>query len=222
MGYYDDADLPFYYDIAKTFAISDRYFCAVIGQTFPNRAYFAAGTSFGHLTTSEIITAGGYKPINGTIYDRLDAAGVSWTDYYTDLPFSLIFTTSAGHTKPDLGSSPPTPPPARCPPSPSSTAPSLVDQIDQRLHCTRPTSIRRRTSGPASTSRRRSSRALRNSPSWNDSILFLTYDEHGGFYDHVMPPAGGAGRAPTRRTASRPDSAPTRRICRRARSRAAA
>src|SRR5262249_53169112 len=101
MGYYDDGDLPFYYDIAKTFAMSDRYFCAVIGQTFPNRSYLVAGTSFGHLTTSEVFPPmGGYKPITGTIYDRLDAAGVSWTDYFTDLPYSLIFQPGlSGHQK---------------------------------------------------------------------------------------------------------------------------
>src|SRR4029077_2078496 len=78
MGYYDDGDLPFYYDIAQNFAMSDRYFCSVIGQTFPNRAYFLPGTSCGHRTRSEIIQGGGYKPITGTIFDRMDAAGVSW------------------------------------------------------------------------------------------------------------------------------------------------
>jgi phospholipase C len=87
MGYYTDADLPFYYGLAESFAISDRYFAAVLGPTLPNRAYFLAGTSFGHLSTSETITAGGYKPITGTIFDRLDAAGISWTDSYSDLPF---------------------------------------------------------------------------------------------------------------------------------------
>jgi phospholipase C len=39
--------------------------------------------------------------------------------------------------------------------------------------------------------------ALRNSPSWNDSILFLTYDEHGGYYDHVMPAPANQGGADT-------------------------
>src|SRR5262249_48803661 len=39
--------------------------------------------------------------------------------------------------------------------------------------------------------------ALRNSPSWNDSIVFLTYDEHGGFYDHVIPPPAPQGGAST-------------------------
>ena len=102
MGYYTDVDLPFYYSLAQTFAISDRYFASVLGQTFPNRAYFAAGTSFGHLTTSEILggSARGYKPINGTIYDLLDLHDVSWTDYFSDLPYSLIFAPSSGHQLP--------------------------------------------------------------------------------------------------------------------------
>jgi len=50
IGYYTDVDLPFYYSLATSFAISDRYFASVLGQTFPNRAYLAAATSFGHLT----------------------------------------------------------------------------------------------------------------------------------------------------------------------------
>ena len=54
MGYYDQTDLPFYYGVAQTFAISDRYFSSVIGPTFPNRSYALAATSFGHLTTAEI------------------------------------------------------------------------------------------------------------------------------------------------------------------------
>src|SRR6266404_3189430 len=54
MGYYDQADLPFYYGLAQTFAISDRYFSSVLGPTLPNRAYSMAATSFGHLTTDGI------------------------------------------------------------------------------------------------------------------------------------------------------------------------
>ena len=47
MTYYDDSDLPFYYQLASTFAISDRYFSEVLGPTFPNRLYLYAGSSFG-------------------------------------------------------------------------------------------------------------------------------------------------------------------------------
>jgi len=47
MGYYNQDDLPFYYGLAQTFAISDRYFSSVLGRTFPNRSYELAATSFG-------------------------------------------------------------------------------------------------------------------------------------------------------------------------------
>jgi phospholipase C len=195
MGYYDDTDLAFYYDIAETFAMSDRYFCDVIGQTFPNRAYFGAGTSFGHLTTSEIITAGGYKPLDGTIYDRLDAAGVSWTDYFGDLPFSLIFATSAGHTKPVAQF-------AADAAAGTLPAVSFIDSaifVDQMINGSLyetdehpPADI---LAGQYTVAQIIT--ALRNSPSWNDSILFLTYDEHGGYYDHVMPAPANQGGADT-------------------------
>src|SRR5947209_3918991 len=49
MGYYDRTDLPFYYGLDNTFATSDTYFDSVLSQTFPNRFYELAGTSFGHI-----------------------------------------------------------------------------------------------------------------------------------------------------------------------------
>jgi len=52
MGFYTEADLPFYLALAQTFAISDRYFASILGPTFPNRAYALAATSFGHLNTA--------------------------------------------------------------------------------------------------------------------------------------------------------------------------
>src|SRR5262249_7337810 len=45
MGYYPRKDLPFYYKLYKTFAIGDRYFCSLLGPTFPNRYHLLAGTS---------------------------------------------------------------------------------------------------------------------------------------------------------------------------------
>jgi phospholipase C len=197
MGYYDDDDLPFYYDIAKTFAMSDRYFCDVIGPTFPNRSYLVAGTSFGHLTTNEIFPPpGGYKPITGTLYDRLDAAGVSWTDYFSDLPFSLIFQAGVtAHQQPiakfaadaTAGTLPAV--------AFVDTAPLQDQPLNGSIYETDehpPANIR---AGEYVVSQVIT--ALRNSPSWNDSIIFLTYDEHGGYYDHVKPPAAAQGGART-------------------------
>jgi phospholipase C len=195
MGYFDDGDLPFYYDLAKTFAISDRYFCSVIGQTFPNRAYFLAATSFGHLTTNEIIAAGGYQPITGTIFDRLDAGGVSWTDYFSDLPYSLIFHTSPGHTKPVTAfatdaAAGTLPAVAFVDPSVFENQPINGSNYETDEHP--PADVR---AGEYFVSQ--IVNALRNSPSWNDSILFWTYDEHGGYYDHVAPAPAAQGGALT-------------------------
>src|SRR5206468_7363853 len=73
-------------------AIDDRYFCSVVGPTFPNRSYEMAATSFGHLTTCEIFPPpGGYKPITGTIFDLLDQKGINWVNYFSDQPTSGIF-----------------------------------------------------------------------------------------------------------------------------------
>jgi phospholipase C len=196
MGFYTDVDLPFYYGLAETFAISDRYFAAVVGPTFPNRSYEVAGTAFGHLTTGEIIPpAGGFLPITKTVYDLLDAHGVSWTDYYSDLPYSAIFHTSTGHTRSvtrfaaDAA--------AGKLPAVSFVDPSAI--VDQTIAGTKyetdehpPNDIRAGEHFVAGVIT-----ALRNSPSWNDTVLFLTYDEHGGFYDHVKPPRAEQGGAAT-------------------------
>jgi phospholipase C len=193
MGYYSDVDLPFYYYLATNFAISDRYFSSILGQTFPNRAYFVAGTSFGHLTTSEILggfidpAPGGYKPITGTIYEMLTAANVSWTDYYSDLPYSLVFEAPSTHQQPIglfAGSCA-----AGTLPAVSFIDPSALpsQNINGDLYQTDehpPNDIRAGQYFVSTVIN-----ALRNSPSWNDSLLILTYDEHGGFYDHAAEPA---------------------------------
>src|SRR5262249_13721377 len=53
MGYYDETDLPFYYFLAKTYAIADRYFGATLGGTWANRDYLYAGTSAGVTDTGQ-------------------------------------------------------------------------------------------------------------------------------------------------------------------------
>jgi phospholipase C len=195
MGFYNEDDLPFYYALAESFAIDDRYFCSVIGQTFPNRSYELAATSFGHLTTSEILPPpGGYKPITGTIFDLLDQNGVSWVNYFSDLPTSGIFRQStSSHVQPVSAFSVA---------AATGTLPavSFVDPSffkDQTING----SVYETDEHPPNDIRAgqyfvsQIVNALRKSPSWNDSILFITYDEHGGSYDHVAPAAARQGRA---------------------------
>ena len=187
MGFYTQADLPFYYSLAETFAVNDRYFASVPAQTVPNRMYLYAATSFGHLVTTvgeSIPPTGGYQPINGTILDKLDNQNVSWGEYVetggqTELgiPYGGMFRTPAPphfQTIDDFMSQ-----------AGSGNLPSVsfVDfSINNSEHP--PFDIRAGESNVADIIN-----AVRTGPNWKDSIIFWTYDEHGGFYDHVVPPS---------------------------------
>src|SRR5262249_32283390 len=95
MGFFTQDDLPFYYELAQRFAIDDRYFAALLGPTFPNRAYLMAATSFGHVVTSDQVPPlRGYKPVHGTIFDLLDRNRLSWVNYYQDVPEGASFRGS--------------------------------------------------------------------------------------------------------------------------------
>ncbi len=206
MSYYDGGDLPLYHGLARTFAISDRYFSSVIGPTFPNRSYALAATSFGHVTTAEIIPPlppavpppGGYRPLTGTILDLLDRAGVSWMNYFIDVPTTAMFRgLDPTHLAPvtqflaiATASTCTLPAVSFVDPAFGSNAfgtnPSLVENDEHP-----PTDIR---AGQYYVSQ--VTAALRASPCWQDSVLFVLHDEHGGFYDHVPPPR--APQGPTR------------------------
>jgi phospholipase C len=192
MNFYNQDELPFYYDLAQKFAISDRYFSSVLGPTFPNRSYLMAATSFGHLTTAEIFPpAGGYKPITGTIFDLLEKNNVSWADYFSDAPqagtfrpFSFTGGPSDPHLLPlKLFLAQAAGVPGAGPlPTVSFVDPAFgIFGFENDEHP--PTDIQR---GQAFMSQ--VVNAVRNGPFWKDSIIFISYDEHGGSYDHVAPP----------------------------------
>jgi len=233
MGYYNQSDLPFYYGLAQTFAMSDRHFCSVVGPTFPNRAYEMAATSFGHVTTNEIFPPGvnpanpfiinnsdGYMPVTGSIFDLLDANGITWLNYAEDLGTSPIFRgdrpafltahirqifqnvliksfnptannffqDAAAGTLPQVSFIDPSfiNDQLLTPAGPVFVGPGHGFETDEHP----PFDIR---AGEYVTSQ--IINAVRNGPNWKDSVIFLTYDEHGGSYDHVAPPAAPQGGA---------------------------
>jgi phospholipase C len=201
MAFYNQNEIPFYYELAQKFAINDRYFSSVLGPTFPNRSYLMAATSFGHLTTSDSFPlpgSGGYKPITGTIFDLLEKHGVSWADYFQDVPQAGSFRPFPSPIDPhflplpvflgQLAGKPGLPPL----PSVSFVDPNLgVLGIKNENDEHPPTDIQR---GQAFVSLVVNS--VRNSPFWKDTVIVFTYDEHGGFYDHVAPPRARQGHAP--------------------------
>jgi len=184
ISFYNQDDLPFYYGLAQKFAINDRQFASVLGPTFPNRSYLMAATSFGHLTTNDTIPpVVGYRPITGTIFDQLDKHGVSWADYFEETPQDASFRPIDSHNLPlatfflqasGVGTLPQV---AFIDPNFGTMGTSLEDDEHP------PTDIQR---GQYHVSQ--VINAMRNGPHWKDSVIFVLYDEHGGFYDHAKPP----------------------------------
>jgi len=196
IGYFNQSDIPFYYDLAQKFAIGDRYFASLLGPTFPNRSYLMAATSFGHLTTNDIVPPpGGYKPNTGTIFDLLNKYGVTWANYFQDAPQAAAFLPNDPHFLPLAVFL------AQAEGIPGTGALPQVSFVDPDFGLEGtllendehpPTDIQR---GQAYVSQ--VVNALRNGPYWKDSILFITYDEHGGYYDHAKSPAAPQGGALT-------------------------
>ena len=182
MGYYTEADIPFFYSLANTFALADHNFSSVLGPTFPNREYLYAATSFGHISND--VFADDEMP---TIFQELVAAKVDWRIYYTDLPGSFIFLGTLvqvprQHLQ-DLATS-----------SRDAQAGMLgqVNFVDPKLGRRRRQPRRLPPAGRRADGRASSSadvvQALMASPQWKHTALIVTFDEHGGLYDHVPPP----------------------------------
>jgi phospholipase C len=197
MSFYNEDDLAFYYALAETFAINDRYFSSVLGPTFPNRAYLMAATAFGHLTNGEARVhrarplSAFYQPITGTIFDLLDHHQVFWVDYFSDVPQGASFRNPV--TDPHFQ-----PIQAFFAAAQAGTLPAVA-WVDAAVGVPNPAA--ENDEHPGSDLRAGQHfvaqvvSAVRTGPNWPDSIVFITYDEHGGFYDHVAPsaaPQGGA------------------------------
>lgn len=185
MGYYDQTNLPFYNGLATTFPICDRWFSSVLGPTHPNRRFLQAGTSAGMVITSAADAVAHPTAPNGTIWDRLDAHGITWKSYAIDLWDILLFPTASPstfwsatednrrHFEDFLADCY-----AGTLPQVSIIAPGANDQYDEGSQDSR--------NGEAYSSS--IINAVLFSPLWEKTALFFCYDEHGGGYDHVPPP----------------------------------
>lgn len=163
----------------------------MLGQTDPNRRYLIAATSVG--MTDDIGESPGNfvpdaslpAPANGTIFDRLTAAGISWTDYNSSFPAGATMElfptddTAFAETNAEPIAQFFTDAQAGALPSFSLLDPNYDTQSQEN-----PQNI---VVGEAFVSQ--VVQALGGSPLWGSTLLILTYDEHGGYYDHVPPRA---------------------------------
>jgi phospholipase C len=182
MGVFTPEMLPILSGLARGYAVCDRWFASAPTETLPNRAFAAAGTSQGHMDdATHSFTA-------PSIFGALSKKGVSWAIYgYNADPLTrLTFSDTATAPKSHFGrftdfsaaaKAGTLPAYAFLEPSWGPTGNSQHPNYDvalgeQLIHDVY--------------------YALRGGPAWNQTLLIITYDEHGGCFDHVSPPATAA------------------------------
>ncbi len=189
MGYFDHTDLPFYYELASQFAIGDRYFCSMLGPTWPNRMYLYSGSS-GGLTKNTLPLDVKTPNIFAALIDK----GVEWKTYRSNLPPAAMYLetwleSTKGCSDPENG-------PCRLAEF-EQLIPDLASGDVPPVTFIEPeysTGIYETSEHPPANPHHgqnfvwRVVDALTKSPVWGRSVLFITYDEHGGFADSVPPP----------------------------------
>lgn len=179
MGYYDEKDLPFYYELASTFAISDSYFCSVMGPTWPNRMYYFAASSFGN---TDNVPVGGE---NLTLFDRLNEKGISWKEYRTNLATSAMFVTDLLENTEKLVDH------SQFAEDVKNGSLPQVSWVDPLFSAGGALETSEHPPGDMQIGQKwmyDQLKVLMESPYWEKTAIFITYDEHGGLYDHVSPP----------------------------------
>ncbi|MBI3556010.1 MAG: hypothetical protein HY074_07090 [Deltaproteobacteria bacterium] len=97
MGSYNDKDLPYYYALAKEFAIGDRYFASLLSMTDVNRYFLYAGTAFGQTINES--PPNGHQWDQKTIFDVLNQYGISWKYYRSDSGYIKDFASIREHNQ---------------------------------------------------------------------------------------------------------------------------
>jgi phospholipase C len=200
MGMYAPATLPVLSGLARGFAVCDAWFASVPTQTFPNRAFAVAGTSLGYVDNS----AHGHPAFDTpSVFGKLAERDQTWKIYgYSGRPLTANDFPDTIHPGPNgevvTGFS-------------RFQADAAAGQLPGFAYL-EPEWATHRKNDPAGDDEHNFTvendqhpisnlavgetflydiyQALRNGPAWNATLLIITYDEHGGNFDHVPPPTG--------------------------------
>jgi phospholipase C len=196
MKCYAPDQLPVIITLAREFAVCDHWFSSMPGPTWPNRFFIHAASSGGldhsptKVNVASSILFNGYKFDNGTIFDRLDDEGVNWTIYHGDL-FPQTLAISGMTVREAEGRFKDFQDFSRDVHDPGYAASYTFIEPDYH---TSSDFVCGNSQHPKDDVTRGEAllktiyEAIRTSPHWESSVLIITYDEHGGFYDHVPPP----------------------------------
>ena len=177
MAYFDGTDLARYWSAARRYVLCDRYFTSVMSESAPNHLYLVAASS-GGLRDDRVPPTLPFPPI----FAQLDARGISWkvygfTDWYSRFEYvqgspsararlvagSAFATDLARGDLPDVS--------------------WIIGAVGGDEHP--PKNVQ---AGEASVADGVLN-AVGASPYWPSAAIFVTWDDYGGFYDHVPPPA---------------------------------
>lgn len=179
MGYYDQTDLPYYYELATQYATSDTWHTPILSDTIPSRMYLFTATSFGHIRPQDVPPSGGWP--QATIFRNLSQHGITWRYYYQDNSVYLASFSdwnsyqgnvyNISHYYTDIQN--------------PSTLPEVIfiERGSQTGVDEHP--LNNIQKGAADVANIINS--FLKSPSYSSSVFILTYDDPGGLYDHVPP-----------------------------------
>jgi phospholipase C len=191
LWWYDERDIPFYYELAKTFAIADHYHASLLGPTWPNRMYLYAGTSFGKASNVfPELTLYTYPEKDSSIFDELEKRHVDWSIYYQDAPGAGLLYATAILSR--WGRNPLHNVQEFFDAASQGTLPSVVFLDPPGLAVDNADSADEHPPADVHVGQKFASdvvRAVMQGPQWKKTALFITYDEHGGVFDHVPPPS---------------------------------
>jgi phospholipase C len=180
IGYYRERDRPFLGALARNYTTLDRYFCSILGPTFPNRL-------FQHAAQTDRLTNTITLSSMPTIWDRLLSAGVSARYYFSNIPFvalwGLKYLPISAHYLQFLHDAA-----AGTLPAVSFVDPRFTTLRDGRTNDDHPHADIR--AGDAFLAR--TFHAVARGPAWRSTVFIVSYDEWGGFFDHVAPPRAAA------------------------------
>jgi phospholipase C len=180
LTYYTGRELPFYWALADRFTLLDHHFCSVLGPTTVNRVFSVAAAAGTVRDNSSITTA---TLPDTTIVDRLQAAGIDWRCYTAQLPdddYNPVRFFPRWRDDPRATI-----------PYPEFLADAAAGRLPPVSWIVTQEPLSEHGPDDVTWGERfvaLTINSLAAGPQWKDSALILSYDENGGFYDHVPPP----------------------------------
>ena len=195
MKYHALNQLPAIHTVAQNFTICDHWHASVPGPTWCNRLFALSGTSLGRVEMPEGVMSLNLHWYNqATVFDRLNEKDVSWKVYFGDAPLSFLFVHQwekgnvARHRQMtefyrDVASYDPAKPDPDGLPYFSFIEPQYFQPDANDAHPPHDIFGADALAGTVYNAIRA------NKKLWDEVLLVVAFDEHGGFYDHVIPPA---------------------------------